>query len=1413
MFSTMIRRLDSPTLFERSRRKPRQSPRRAIARRHANRPRYPEPLEPRCLLANVALVSETTPSRGIVATEPIYDAVGIDWTGIDPAFDDSEWTPSTSGGPNGIGAPISPGGKYAGFASINAAAMVGATNTSFLRIPFALPSAGTIAGLTLKMRFDDAFIAYLNGVEVARQNIASPGYPAWDVPASSFGSDATAVFTSFDISAHRTALRSGTNILAVRGFDRPQVGSFPVTQDFVVQATLDAEIVNVPPTANDDAATTATDTPAVINVLANDLPGDDPIDPTTVEVVQPPAFGTHAIDPSTGAIAYTPDDEFRGADTFTYRVRDTADIPTPDGPMTTLVVVSTTAAHRRLVPTAAQAATWTGSGTFDDSTWLVGAGGVGYDTDVAVDYEPYIQNGLVTMQNVNGSVYARYPFTLIDPTKVVGLRLQMRYEDGFVAWINGVEVARAGAPTPALWNSLANGGARNEAAAIAQTEFVVDLAAAGLVLKDGAGANILAIQGLNDTLGSSDLLIQPELLADLGPTGRWSNEATVTITVQGEGPTAFDDDAQTTGVAPVTIAVLANDEIGVPPNDFPLRPESVQFAQHPANGTATIDPVTGEITYRANPGFFGEDSFQYTVRDAAPVGGDVTTLALLPRRSTWKYLDNGTNQGTAWRSVDFDDTAWASGPAKLGYGTNQTTTVGYGPNASNKYITTYFRTTFDLDDSSAVQDLSIAADYDDGIVVYLNGLEVARESLPAGPITYQTLATTHNGGSFQTIGLLTSELSSLFRPGTNVVAVEIHQSSLSSSDISMDVEMVATIRGPSGRRSNVATVTVAVASTNEPPQAINDAALTKVDQPLPIDVLANDVPDGAPIDPATVTVVAGPTQGSVTIAANGQVTYTPAASFAGEDTFTYTVRDTAGRESNVAIVSIDVVPSIPLPVDDDYYVDEDDVLNVPAAFGVLSNDTDDGGILVSAALIEPPLHGAMTLDADGGFRYVPAPDFYGDDQFRYRATDNHGESAGATATVRVAPSPDAPVAFDDAFTTTAGTPLDVLAAPLERRMLIPAEAQWRYLDDGSNQGSGWRSSNFDDSAWASGNAQFGYGDGDETTVVRFGDDFNNRYITTYFRRDLFLTSTVGIQAVRLGLLRDDGAAVYLNEQRVVLSNLPTSIGYETFAQRSVAGDEENAFQEFQLAPETLQPGRNVVAVEVHQSSQVSSDMSFDLFLEVELAGPRDGGVLLNDLDVDGDVLSATLIASPMNGTLALLPDGGFTYTPNPGFVGIDTFRYRAIDGLSQSNVATVTIDVREPTGSNSDLNADGQVDRRDLALLVASFGKAADALASEGDLDGNGAVGLHDAITLRNALSPPPAPAAAVVVAKANDRAIVQTTGVPGAALKANHRSHRPIRAESRARFDATDRAFAATVDAVTPFAALPSRLSARARR
>src|SRR5207249_5049599 len=100
--------------------------------------------------------------------------------------------------------------------------------------------------------------------------------------------------------------------------------------------------------------------------------------------------------------------------------------------------------------------------------------------------------------------------------------------------------------------------------------------------------------------------------------------------------------------------------------------------------------------------------------------------------------------------------------------------------------------------------------------------------------------------------------------------------------------------------------------------------------------------------------------------------------------------------------------------------------------------------------------------------------------------------------------------------------------PPPQAVLLTNGASWRYLDDGSDQGTGWRAVDFDDSAWAAGPAQLGYGDGDEATVVSFGADPNLKYITTYFRHAFMMTNSADFSALTVQLLRDDGGVVYLN---------------------------------------------------------------------------------------------------------------------------------------------------------------------------------------------------------------------------------------------------------------------------------------------
>jgi len=163
--------------------------------------------------------------------------------------------------------------------------------------------------------------------------------------------------------------------------------------------------------------------------------------------------------------------------------------------------------------------------------------------------------------------------------------------------------------------------------------------------------------------------------------------------------------------------------------------------------------------------------------------------------------------------------------------------------------------------------------------------------------------------------------------------------------------------------------------------------------------------------------------------------------------------------------------------------------------------------------------------------------------------------------------------------------------------LVSTGSVWKYLDNGSDQGTSWVTSGFDDTAWAAGRAQLGYGDGDEATVVSFGPDENNKYITTYFRHSFSVTNAAIFTNLSLGLLRDDGAVVYLNGQEVFRSNMPGGvILYSTLASSGVADAAENVFYATNIAPSLLVNGTNTFAIEVHQVSPQSSDVSFDFRL-------------------------------------------------------------------------------------------------------------------------------------------------------------------------------------------------------------------------
>lgn len=161
--------------------------------------------------------------------------------------------------------------------------------------------------------------------------------------------------------------------------------------------------------------------------------------------------------------------------------------------------------------------------------------------------------------------------------------------------------------------------------------------------------------------------------------------------------------------------------------------------------------------------------------------------------------------------------------------------------------------------------------------------------------------------------------------------------------------------------------------------------------------------------------------------------------------------------------------------------------------------------------------------------------------------------------------------------------------------LIPAGAQWKFLDNGSDQGTAWQAVGFNDAAWSEGFAEFGYGEGDEATVLDFGPDPNNKYLTYYFRKNFTVTNPAQYKNLYLAMIVDDGAVVYINGIEMVRHNMPAGpIDYLTEANVLVDGHFERTYYYFAIDPSVLVEGNNMIAVEVHQDRPQSSDISFNL---------------------------------------------------------------------------------------------------------------------------------------------------------------------------------------------------------------------------
>jgi hypothetical protein len=274
----------------------------------------------------------------------------------------------------------------------------------------------------------------------------------------------------------------------------------------------------------------------------------------------------------------------------------------------------------------------------------------------------------------------------------------------------------------------------------------------------------------------------------------------------------------------------------------------------------------------------------------------VAPATYVTRASTWKYLDDGAPPPGGWNGRSYNDGSWQSGAAPLGYGDADgqlpTTTVGYGPDLNNKYVTTLFRRTFNVANPASVKGMTLSVQRDDGVAVYINGTGVYTNNL-SDPFDYLTWASVivsdADESTFQTVSISPSMLVS----GNNVIAAEVHQANAGSSDLVFDLELAG-----DGFPANLAPA--ANAGPDQTVSSLNNPTLN-----------GSATDDGLPLPPGLLTFSWSKISGPGTVTFGSPNALQTGVSFSGPGTYLLRLSVSDGQFSATDDVSISVTGSQP----------------------------------------------------------------------------------------------------------------------------------------------------------------------------------------------------------------------------------------------------------------------------------------------------------------------------------------------------------------------------------------------------------------------------------------------------------------------------------------------------------------------
>ena len=1114
----------------------------------------------------------------------------------------------------------------------------------------------------------------------------------------------------------------------------PDSFTYSITDgEFESTATVTVNVgpINDLPVAADDLGIeTDEDASVWIDVLANDSDVEDDAADLTITIVDEPANGSVTL--VQGGVEYTPDPDYNGPDSFMYRVIDT-----DGGTSAEAAVVEIEVLPINDAPVAEDDDFHFGEDEytgFEEGDGFLGSlfedNGNGPDSDpdgdeltvIAVNGQPmsagegtafYEGEVLVGYFYVgdDGEFYfiQTLPPDFLGAGAMVSDRFEYTISDGEETSTATVTITIHGENDAPLAQDDYPHGTDEETVATyygltsndwdPDVGFRLRISDAGPVSDAGAAIMLNPDGSVSyDPVGALDFVPAGEIYQDVfeytvsdeyGAT----DTALVFVDVFGinDTPEAMDDTPTTPEDTAVDIEVLANDEDA----DDGAILEVIALDFDATMGTVTILP-TNEVRYQPPTDFFGEDSFEYTMRDehgaesSATVTVSVESVNDLPeaaddeaetledRPVTIDVTDNDTDvEDEPGDLIPVIDSQPDNGTAEVVDGQ-----IEYTPDPDYWGPDSFTYTVLDTDGGSSEAAASVYVwvepvnDAPEAVDDEMGATEDETAWLPVlendSDIDSDFWIDSYTQPTNGTVELGKGEL--VYLPGEN-----------------FDGDDSFTYTITDGEYFSTATVTVRVEPVNDLPEAYDDEALVYEDTPTMIDVTANDFDvEDAPSE-LTPLILDGPSNGSAEVV-DGQIEYTPDPDYWGPDAMVYYVLDSDGGESDIAFVYVWVEPvnDGPEAVDDEMGATEDE----PAWLPVLENDSDiDSDFWIDS--YTPAADGLVEF-GEGDLLYTPNKNFFGIDTFTYTITDGEYFST-ATVTVRVEPVNDLPEAYDDEALVYEDTPtmIDVTANDFdvedEPGDLIPVigsqpdngsaevvDGQIEYTPDPDYWGPDAMVYYVLDSDGGESDIAFVYvwvepvNDGPEAVDDEMGatEDEpawlpvleNDSDIDSGFWIDSYTQPTNGTVEIEAGqdidgLQRQDiggGAFVYTPNKNF--------FGKDTFTYTITDGEYSSTATVY-LA---VKPVNDLP--EVFDDAGITTDEDSSVTIDVTA----------NDTDVEDDPADLTpeVVDGPNNGSVEVVA-GQIVYTPDEDYYGPDSFTYEVtdLDGGTSDNVATVSIDV------------------------------------------------------------------------------------------------------------------------------------------